>query len=117
MAKIHSPDTILLDIKMPGMDGYEVCKRLKEDEDTQPIPVILISAVMKESKDFVKGLDSGADAYLTKPIDELVLAAQIKTALRLKAAEDYLRMQKGLLEDMVQKRTAELVQTNKQAEP
>ncbi len=101
-AKIHSPDTILLDIKMPGMDGYEVCKRLKEDENTQPIPVILISAVMNESKDLVKGLDSGADAYLTKPINELVLAAQIKTALRLKAAENYLRMQKGLMEDMLQ---------------
>jgi len=114
MAKIHSPDTILLDIKMPGMDGYEVCKRLKEDEDTQPIPVILISAVMKETEDLVKGLDSGADAYLTKPIDELVLAAQIKTTLRLKAAEDSLRMQNKLLEEMVQIRTAELVQKSKQ---
>ncbi len=101
-ARIHAPDTILLDIKMPGMDGYEVCKRLKEDKNTQNIPVIMISAVKRESEDLARGLDSGADAYLTKPIDELVLTAQIKTTLRLKAAEDYLRTQKGFAEDMLQ---------------
>ena len=101
-ARIHAPDTILLDIKMPGMDGYEVCKRLKEDKNTKNIPVIMISAFKRESEDLARGLDSGADAYLTKPIDELVLTAQIKTTLRLKAAEDYLRTQKGFAEDMLQ---------------
>jgi len=113
-AKIESPDTILLDIKMPGMDGYEICKRLKEDADTRNIPVIMISAILTESKDLVKGLDIGADAYLAKPVDEQVLIAQVKTALRMKTAEDALSGQKDLLEELVRKRTAELTNTNVQ---
>ena len=111
-AKIESPDTILLDIKMPGMDGYEVCKKLKEDKDTKHIPVIMISAILTESKDLVKGLDIGADTYLSKPVDRQVLIAQVKTALRMKTAEDTLRRQKDLLEEMVQERTAELTNSN-----
>jgi len=113
-AKTQSPDTILLDIKMPGMDGYEVCNRLKDHEATKHIPVIMISAIKTESEDLVKGLETGADAYLAKPIDEYVLIAQVKTALRIKKAEDYLRGQKDLLESTVQKRTAELLRTNEQ---
>ena len=111
-AKLESPDTILLDIKIPGMDGYEICKRLKEDESTKRIPVIMISAILTGSKDLIKGLDTGADAYLAKPVDEQVLIAQVKTALRMKAAEDTLREQKDLLEEMVKQRTAELVGKN-----
>jgi len=102
------PDTILLDIKMPEMDGYEVCDRLKNNEKTQHIPVIMISAIRTESEDLVKGLSSGADAYLAKPIDEYVLAAQVKTALRIKRAEDNLRQQKVQLEHLVRERTKEL---------
>jgi len=106
------PDTILLDIKMPEMDGYEVCRRLKTNHATKDIPVLMVSAVRRDSLDLVKGLDSGADAYLTKPIDDHVLIAQINTALRTKNAEDQLKNQKKLLERMVQERTAELQQTN-----
>jgi len=113
-AKTESPDTILLDIKMPVMDGYEVCNRLKYDETTKHIPVIMISAIKTESEDLVKGLETGADAYLAKPIDEYVLIAQVKTALRIKKAEDHLRRQKDLLESTVQDRTAELLRTNEQ---
>jgi len=113
-AKTESPDTILLDIKMPGMDGYEVCNRLKYDETTKHIPVIMISAIKTESEDLVKGFETGADAYLAKPIDEYVLIAQVKTALRIKKAEDHLRRQKDLLESTVQERTAELLRTNEQ---
>jgi PAS domain S-box-containing protein len=113
-AKTESPDTILLDIKMPEMDGYEVCNRLKDDETTKHIPVIMISAIKTESEDLVKGLETGADAYLSKPIDEYVLIAQVKTALRIKKAEDHLRGQKNLLESTVQERTAELLRTNEQ---
>lgn len=112
-AKDESPDTILLDIKMPGMDGYEVCKRLKENNDTKDIPVIMISAILTQSGDLIKGLDTGADAYLTKPIDEHVLIAQVKTALRMKKAEDTLRSKKDVSEKMVQDRTAELINSNK----
>lgn len=111
-AKIESPDTVLLDIKMPGMDGYEICKRLKEDKDTRHIPVIMISAILTGSQDLIKGLDTGADAYLTKPVDEQILIAQVKTALRMKAAEDSLRGQKDLLEEMVRERTAALANSN-----
>lgn len=113
-AKTQFPDTILLDIKMPGLDGYEVCNRLKDDETTKHIPVIMISAIKTESTDLVKGLGTGADAFLAKPIDEYVLIAQVKTALRIKKAEDHLREQKDLLEHTVQKRTAELLRTNEQ---
>jgi len=107
-ARAESPDTILLDIKMPGMDGYEVCKRLKDNESTKHIPVIMISAIKTESKDLVKGLETGADAFLAKPIDEYLLIAQVNTALRIKKAEDQLRNQKDVLEEMVRGRTRAL---------
>jgi len=107
-AKFESPDTILLDIKMPQMDGYEVCERLKENEGTKHIPVLMITAIKTDPKDLVMGLESGADAYLAKPIDESVLIAQINTALRVKNAEDQLRNQKHLLEEMVMERTKAL---------
>ena len=107
-AKAESPDTILLDIKMPEMDGYEVCNRLKEIEQTKHIPVIMISAIKTESEDLIKGLETGADAFLAKPIDEYLLIAQVKTALRIKRAEDKLRNQKDLLEEMVKERTRAL---------
>ncbi|MCK5837434.1 MAG: response regulator, partial [Desulfobacula sp.] len=110
-AKTESPDTILLDIKMSGMDGYETCKRLKENKEIRHIPVIMISAILTGSNDLIKGLDIGADAYLAKPIDEHVLIAQVKTALRMKTAEDILRRQKDVLEEMVQERTAELTKS------
>ncbi len=115
-AKTESPDTILLDIKMPGMDGYEVCERLKENEDTKHIPILMITAIKTDPKDLVMGLESGADAYLAKPIDESVLIAQVRTALRVKEAEDQLRNQKDLLEQMVLTRTAELTKVNERLE-
>ncbi len=113
-AETQLPDSILLDIKMPDMDGYEVCRQLKRNDRTKHIPVIMISAIYTDSKDLALGLDTGADAYLAKPIDEYVLVAQVKTALRVKAAEDKLRRHKEDLEEIVQKRTAELIQINQQ---
>ncbi len=113
-AEAELPDTILLDIKMPTMDGYEVCNRLKSNKKTKNIPVIMISAINTETENLVKGLDSGADAYLAKPIDESVLVAQVNTALRIKKAEDLLHKQKDLLEEMVRERTAELLTVNEQ---
>jgi CheY-like chemotaxis protein len=91
------PDTILLDIIMPGVDGYEVCKRLKSDEKTKHIPVIMLTGIRTDSESRVKGLELGADAFLTKPIDEAELAAQVKAMLRIKRAEDLLRKDKGSL--------------------
>ena len=102
------PDVILLDIIMPGMDGYEVCKRLKEGELTKHIPVVMITAIRTDSKSRVKGLNIGADAFLSKPIDPVELSAQINVMLRIKEAEDKLRAEKDLLEDAVAERTFEL---------
>ena len=107
-AEAEQPDTILLDIKMPEMDGYEVCRHLKSNEETKHIPVVMLTAIKTDSESRVKGLDLGADAFLSKPINEIELAAQVKVMLRVKTAEDLLRREKGLLEDTVQERTRAL---------
>ena len=112
-AETQAPDTILLDIKMPGMDGYEVCRRLKKNTVTRYIPVIMISALKTESADLARGLECGADAYLAKPVDGYVVTAQVNTALRIKRSEDLLRSQKQLLEDMVKERTEKLYLSQK----
>lgn len=91
IANSEKPDVILLDIMMPGMDGFEVCSILKGDPQTQNIPVICISAIFNDPESVVKGLDMGADAYLSKPIDNHELAAQVRAVLRVKEAEDKLR--------------------------
>lgn len=79
------PDTILIDEQMPDMDGLEVCRRIKSDPEILHIPVIMLTA--KDNIN-IPDTDSGADAYLAKPPDKQMLAAQVKTALRLKRAED-----------------------------
>lgn len=91
IAKEKLPDTILLDICMPEMDGFEVCKILKKDKDTKHIPIILISAIIKDSESIIKGLHMGADAFITKPINPAELSAQVKVTLRIKQAEDSLK--------------------------
>ena len=79
----HPPDLILLDIMMPEMDGYEVCRRLKGDDATRDIPVIFITA-MGETSDETKGLEVGAVDYLTKPISPPIVQARVKTHLALR---------------------------------
>ena len=108
------PDTILLDIHMPGMDGFETCRELKNIGATAHIPIIMLTAVRTDSKSRVKALDLGADAFLTKPIDESALAAQVRAMLRIKQAEDRLRDDKIHLEALVKERVAELRQVNRQ---
>ncbi|MCK4638563.1 MAG: response regulator, partial [Bacteroidales bacterium] len=90
IAKEELPDTILLDIYMPEMDGFEVCKILKEDKITRHIPIILNSAIVNDSESIIKGLNIGADAFITKPINPAELSAQVKVMLRIKQAEDNL---------------------------
>ncbi len=90
-AKNELPDAIILDIRMPDMDGYEVCKHLQSDEDTRYIPVLLLTAYQSDSKDIVRGLEFGALSFLTKPIDPDVLIAHINVALRITKAEKALR--------------------------
>jgi PleD family two-component response regulator len=87
------PDLILLDIMMPEMDGYEVCRQLKSDAQTSDIPVIFLTT-KSEVADEEKGFDLGAVDYITKPISPPILQARIRTHLRIKRIIDYL---KGLL--------------------
>ena len=103
------PDVIILDVRMPGMDGYETCSRLKSMEQTRHIPVILLTAMRTDAESRIRGLELGADAFLTKPVDESELVAQINVMLRIKYAEDLLRKEKNILEDLVLERTRSLI--------
>ncbi len=85
-------DLILLDIMMPGMDGYEVCQRLKRDPKTMNIPVIFVTAKI-EMEDEKRGLELGAIDYITKPISPPIVMARVKNHLALKAMADFLRDQ------------------------
>ena len=86
-AKNESPGTILLDVEIPGMDGYNVCNILKSNDKTKQIPIIMITEVKSDSISRVKGLEAGADAFLKKPFDEVELTAQINMAFRISEAE------------------------------
>ena len=90
MAAEMLPDIILLDVMMPGMDGFEVCKRLKDDALTRHIPVVLVTALDGRA-DRVAGLEAGADDFLTKPIDDVMLFARVRSLTRLKQVMDELR--------------------------
>lgn len=105
MCTTERPDVVLLDIIMPGMDGFEVCRFLKSNQDTQIIPVIMVTA-SKTNTDFkIKALDAGADAFLTKPFDISELTAQIRSMLRIKEAEDLRLDEKQRLRNLVEERT------------
>ena len=83
-------DLVLLDVMMPGMDGFEVCRRLKTSPITAHVPVVMVTALDQPS-DRLKGLDAGADDFLTKPIDDTQLFARVRGLVRLKAVLDELR--------------------------
>jgi two-component system cell cycle response regulator len=90
MAAAEKPDIILLDVMMPGMDGFSVCRRLKDDPETRHVPVVLVTALDGRA-DRVAGLEAGADEFLTKPIDDVMLFARVRSLTRLKAVIDELR--------------------------
>ncbi|MEX0760434.1 MAG: PleD family two-component system response regulator, partial [Tistlia sp.] len=99
-----SPDVILLDVMMPGMDGFETCRRLREDPRTRHIPVVMVTALTDVS-DRVRGLEAGADDFLSKPINDLALFARVRSLVRLKALTDELRARQatagaGMLDDL-----------------
>ncbi|MCF6282539.1 MAG: response regulator, partial [Candidatus Polarisedimenticolaceae bacterium] len=94
----HPPDLILLDIMMPEMDGYEVCRRLKSQPKSANIPIIFVTA-MNEVLDEVKGLDAGAIDYITKPISGPILLARVRTHLALKRAEQVVIQQRQKLQE------------------
>ena len=111
-AKLESPDAILMDIQMPAMDGLEATRKLKEFPSTRHIPIILVTAHRTDAACRVKGLESGADAFLSKPIDESELVAQIKAMVRIKRTEDALRRERDGLESLVESRTRDLTAAN-----
>ena len=86
LALAEPPDVILLDIVMPGMDGYETCRRLKADEALRHIPVVFLTAVQTGRENRIRALEAGAEAFLAKPIDLLELTAQLRAMVRLKEA-------------------------------
>lgn len=90
VAAREAPDLILLDVMMPGMDGFETCRRLKAHPDLRHVPVVLVTA-LDGREDRIRGLEAGADDFLTKPIDDLMLMARVKSLTRLKAITDELR--------------------------
>ena len=104
----NPPDLILLDIMMPDIDGYEVCRLLKADETTCHIPIIFLTA-KTEVEDETHGLEIGAVDYITKPISPPIVLARVKTHLALKRMQDFLRDQNAYLESEVKKRTEEVV--------
>lgn len=101
------PDLILLDVMMPGMDGFDVCRRLKANETTKDIPVIFVTTLDRISEQ-MSGFDVGAVDYITKPFHPQMVRARAMTQLALKAARDTLRQHADLLEVRVEERTAQL---------
>jgi len=104
-------DLVLMDAMMPGMDGFEACKRIKNNPDTWHVPVIMVTA-LEETKDRIRGLESGADDFVTKPIDDFNIMARVRSLLRLKMVTDQLLSHtghtlsnsRGLLEDIENQR-------------
>jgi PAS domain S-box-containing protein len=108
LALTFQPDTILLDIQMPGMDGFQVCQMLKNYSVTRHIPIIFLTAQQPDAATQVRGLGLGADGFINKPIEAIALAAHVRAMVRIKVAEDALRADKQELERAVAERTAAL---------
>ena len=104
---VYRPDLIILDIIMPVMDGYEACKLIKADPETKNIPIIIVTALHdKESK--LKGLEAGANEFLSKPIDRTELTIRCRNLLAIKASEDFMLRHNQILEDEVRERTQDI---------
>lgn len=89
------PDIVLLDIMMPGMDGYEVCEKLKKDPETALIPIVLVTA-LEGTEDKVRGLDAGADDFLTKPVNQTELLTRVRSLVKLKRLQEEMKARTNL---------------------
>lgn len=107
LAESDKPDLILLDVVMPGMSGFEVCRQLKSRVDTRDIPVIFLTT-LNATEDETRGLVLGAVDYVTKPVNPPVVLVRVANHLRLKAASDFLRDKNSYLEREVARRTSEV---------
>lgn len=90
------PDLVLLDIMMPDMDGYEICRRIRDNEGTRMIPVIFLTA-RSSKEDIVQGFEAGAVDYVTKPFNTAELLARVRTHVELKRARDEIKTLRGIL--------------------
>ena len=94
LVKKESPDIVLLDVMMPGMDGFEVCQRIRSDPMTMHIPVVMVTA-LSDISDRVRGLEAGADDFLTKPVNDIALFARVRSLVRLKMMMDEWRLRES----------------------
>jgi len=108
-------DLILLDIMMPEMDGFEVCKRIREDDKNAKVPIIFLTA-KTDKESVLHGFDLGAQDYITKPFDSRELLARVKTQIELKIIREELEQINQVLEEKVEDRTRELAEANKKLE-
>lgn len=113
MAREFQPDTILLDVRMPGMDGFEVCRALKGDGATRHIPVVFLTANPGDRSGRVHGLEIGGDAFLEKPVETAELTAQVRAMSRIKRAEDALRSERATLEKTLAERSGALLESER----
>jgi signal transduction histidine kinase len=105
--RAQPPDLILLDVMMPGLDGFEVCRRLKEEPATAFIPVVILTA-LKGDQERVRGAQAGADEFLSKPFDHVELVTRVKALVRSKRYHDQILAHNAMLEQRVAERTTEL---------
>jgi PAS domain S-box-containing protein len=105
LATKHDPDVVLLDIIMPGMDGYEVCNQFKHDKVLSDIPVVFITAAGSDRKTRIRAMESGAEAFISKPIDEIELKAQINAMIKIKQANVSKRIEHESLTSLIAERT------------
>ena len=109
LAFASPPDLVLVDVMMPGMDGFEVCRRLKENAATMHVPVIFVTA-KNEIKDEELGFNMGASDFIHKPISAPIVAARVRTHLKVKFMQDYLRNENSKLLANASEKSAELQQ-------
>ena len=98
LVESESPDLILLDVMMPGMDGYEVCGRLKKDCSTRIIPVIMVTVLEDDTENRIKAIEVGADDFIQKPVNRVELLARVRSLLRIKSLHDELERKNQELE-------------------
>ncbi|MCB2225468.1 MAG: two-component system response regulator [Desulfarculaceae bacterium] len=109
MAQADPPDLVLLDVMMPGLDGFEVARRLRQDQANEGVPIVMVTA-LRAVEDRVKALEAGANEFLSKPVDKIELKATVASQMKVKAYHDFMANYQAELEKEVARRTEQLSQ-------